>query len=177
MKLFLVDINPDMISAWKNAFKDYPDVEIILGDIISFAENTIVSPANSFGLIDGGIDLLYRQYFGDILQRNILKEISKQYSNGLLPVGSAVIVETGSKRIPYLISAPTMEVPEPVNPMNAFFAMNAILKIAEKHKNIVTKIYCPGLCTGTGLVNEDDAANEMANAYHKYLNRNRIDKN
>lgn len=172
MHLFLVDINPDMTTAWERSFKDLPGVEIILSDILAVAENTIVSPANSYGLIDGGIDGLYKDYFGDILQRNILNVILKNYPDGLLPVGSAILVETGNNKIPYMISAPTMEFPGPVRPINAFFAMNAMLKVAEKHKNIITKVYCPGLATGIGLVPEEDGAREMANAYKKYLNRN-----
>lgn len=139
---------------------------------MSVAENTIVSPANSYGLINGGIDGLYKDYFGDVLQRNILDAFSIRYPNGLLPVGSAILVETGNVKIPYMISAPTMESPGPVRPINAFLAMNAMLKVAEQYRSMITKVYCPGLATGIGLVPEEESAQEMASAYKKYLNRN-----
>jgi O-acetyl-ADP-ribose deacetylase (regulator of RNase III) len=166
MQLFLVDLNPYLIKAWKDSFADFPEVQIIQGDILSLAENTIVSPANSYGIMDGGIDLAYKDHFGDVVQKNVHIEISRKY-NGFLPVGSAVIAETGDKRTPYIISAPTMETPGPVPDANAYFAMSAILKIAREHKGIIQKVFCPGLGTGTGSIDEVSAAREMAGAYRK----------
>ena len=72
-----------------------------------------------------------------------------------LPVGSAILVHHPEKD-QFLISAPTMFFPQDVRgTRNAYYAMIAILKVVEKHNTAnpqkpITKILCPGLCTGVG---------------------------
>ncbi|GEM_PF-4457810 len=48
MQLWLVDINPILVKAWKSTFSEFSNVNVIEADILSIAENTIVSPANSY---------------------------------------------------------------------------------------------------------------------------------
>jgi len=168
MILHLVDINFEMVEQWKIYFTDFPDVKIECGDILELAENTIVSPANSHGFMDGGIDEIYSRFFGATPEKNIQRAIRLR-PEGCLPVGAAVLVNTGHSRIPYMISAPTMETPGSVPPAHCFFAMAAILKVAHKYKDKVSRLFCPGLATGTGRVAPELAAKEMAAAYGKYL--------
>ncbi|MEE9491934.1 MAG: macro domain-containing protein [Gammaproteobacteria bacterium] len=164
MKLSLIDTSPEMITAWDRVFFDTPDVEILQGNILDFAEDTIVSPANSYGYMDGGIDKVYRDHFGIEIEKtvqNAIKKTGKQF----LPVGSALIVKTHDARVPHMIIAPTMFLPEPVKPKNCFFAMSAILNIYTKHHTTIQNIYCPGLGTGIGQVEPLDSAKEMKAAY------------
>lgn len=167
MQLWLVDLNYDLVKFWQREFEDIDDVYIESGDILELADNTIVSPANSYGYMDGGIDLLYTNHFGLKPQTEIQKLISMR-EEGFLPVGSAVLVETGDNKIPYMISAPTMFTPGPVSASNVFFAMSAILQIAHKNQEVISKVFCPGLATGTGRVAYNIAAKEMASAYRKW---------
>ena len=169
MLLCLTDIQDELVYHWKKEFSNFPEVQIVCGDILNEAENTIVSPANSYGYMDGGIDLHYTNYFGVKPQEEIQKLINLR-PEGHLPVGAAVIVKTGNKNIPYMISAPTMVGPEPVNPSNAFFAMSAILQIASKNNKIIKKVYCPGLATGVGKVPFEEAAIESGKLNKKMPN-------
>ncbi len=93
-------------------------MSVLRGSILDVACDAVVSPANSFGFVDGGIDLLYAQHFGWEVQDR-LQELIRTRHRELL-VGSAKMVETGHARIPFLIAAPTMRVPmilrESVNP-------------------------------------------------------------
>ena len=164
MKLHLVDISAYLIQAWQQEFRNFSNVHIVSADILSVAEDTIVSPANSYGYMDGGIDFQYMNYFGHKIQTIVQEAISKR-SGGMLPVGSSILVQTGNKRIPRLIVAPTMEFPETVDPINAYRAMRAILRIADQEEGRIMNIYCPGLATGTGRVDPMDAAIQMASAY------------
>jgi O-acetyl-ADP-ribose deacetylase (regulator of RNase III) len=166
MQLHLVDQESKLVEAWEEHFKDCPEVAVVQGDILAIAHNSIVSPANSFGLMDGGIDLTYIEFFGTQLQVVVLDAISHR-SEGMLPVGASVVVKTGNPRIQYLIVAPTMMVPELVPASNCFFAMSAVLRAADNYPGI-TDVYCPGLATGIGCVPFDVAASEMANAYRKW---------
>lgn len=94
MELWLVDQNTELVNAWKQVFSDLPNVFVQHGDILSIAENAIVSPANSLGMMDGGIDLAYLNRFGLGMQRRLFDAIAKQPDH-ILPVGAAVLVETG----------------------------------------------------------------------------------
>lgn len=170
MELWLVDINPELVNAWQKEFADCENVYVECDDILKLAEDTIVSPANSYGRMDGGIDLEYTEYFGLTPQDEIQKLIALR-PEGYLPVGAAVLVKTGHKKIPYMISAPTMVQPGIVYAVNVFFAMSAILQVISQHKNSIKKVYCPGLATGIGRVPYETAAMEMAMAYHKWKKR------
>jgi O-acetyl-ADP-ribose deacetylase (regulator of RNase III) len=170
MKLVLVDKEPALVDYWKKEFAVYPEVDIVCGDIISLAQNAIVSPANSYGLMDGGIDLLYLQYFGIQIQDCVRDAISKR-QEGYLPVGASIVVNTGHPKIQYLVVSPTMLVPEEVPAGNCFFAMNAALRAASSIAGI-THLYCPGLGTGVGRIPFDEAAIEMRNAYRNWKTRN-----
>mgnify|MGYP001549954035 FL=1 len=167
MKLYLVDIEPNLIKSWEKYFSDYPEVTIINDNILTVAFNTIVSPANGYGMMDGGIDDDYTDFFGFTPQNEVRRQIEYR-PEGHLPVGAAVLVKTGHSRIPWMISAPTMLVPEPVPPRNAGAAMRAILKIVKRNKQTLTDIFCPGLGTGIGRIDPDDAAREMLVAYNLY---------
>lgn len=76
MELWLVDTNSELVSAWEYEFKKFSEVNVLHGNILEVAENTIVSPGNSYGFMDGGIDKLYIEYFGLNLQTEVMKAIS-----------------------------------------------------------------------------------------------------
>jgi hypothetical protein len=59
MELWLIDRNGELVEAWQKEFEGIDEVHTECGDILKIAENTIVSPANSYGYMDGGIDLEY----------------------------------------------------------------------------------------------------------------------
>jgi len=146
-----------------------PSVEIIDGDILKQAASAIVSPANSFGYMDGGLDLKYSQHFGWELEARVRDELEKNYY-GELPVGNAIIVETKNPTIPYLISAPTMRVPSDVsNTVNAYLAfkgvLQAVLKFNLTASTPITSLLCPGLGTGEGRLSAESCAKQMHRAY------------
>jgi hypothetical protein len=59
MRLHLIDTEADLVRCWSEAFAAFPEVEVLRGDILHNARDTIVSPANGYGYMDGGIDRLY----------------------------------------------------------------------------------------------------------------------
>jgi O-acetyl-ADP-ribose deacetylase (regulator of RNase III) len=168
-RLHLVTNDTALLDAWRDAFLPFPEVDIQLGNMLDIAFDTLVSPANSMGHMDGGIDRAYSEFFGEKLQRCVYKAIG-DYPDGLLPVGTALLVPTGHARIPRLVVAPTMVVPGPVEPAAAFFAMAAVLNVVRRHSAQVHDVFCPGLATGVGEVPPADAAREMAAAYARSRN-------
>ena len=110
--------------------------------------------------MDGGIDAAYLAFFGQALQETVQSAI-QQRPEGRLPIGAALAVRTRHAQIPYLIVAPTMETPEAVPAAHAGRALRAVLRVIDRHPELGTDVYCPGLCTWTGRVSPEDAALSM----------------
>lgn len=169
LKIQLVAFNDGLHQAWQDCFADAEEVTFSQGDILSFKADAIVSPANSFGYMDGGLDARYSAFFGWELERR-LRAVLEEHHFGELPVGQAVIVETEHADIPYLISAPTMRVPMQVaNTPNAFLAFKAVLQAVQlfnrTEERKITSILCPGLGTGEGKMPPERCAYQMFKAY------------
>jgi O-acetyl-ADP-ribose deacetylase (regulator of RNase III) len=128
LQIHLRAINLRAIEAWRKSFRSTPQVSISQGDIFGVTADAIVSPANSFGYMDGGIDLVYSQFFGWEVEERLRSIILEKY-DGEIPVGQAEIVPTSHNSIPLLISAPTMRVPMNVsNTAHAYLAFRAALR-------------------------------------------------
>ena len=168
MNLHLVDFNGHVVNAWAKAFERFPEVTIKQGDLLAVAKHCVVSPANSYGFMDGGIDAAYRTFFGAQIERTVQDAVTRR-PEGLLPVGASLVVRTGHKLVPYMIVAPTMTVPEQVESGNCYRAMRAVLRVVDDE--IGRDVYCPGLATGVGMVPPEDAAMEMAQAYGDWKRR------
>jgi O-acetyl-ADP-ribose deacetylase (regulator of RNase III) len=160
MKLFLRDTNLAVCQALTEAFRDLPDVTVQHGDIFQTPVGAVVSPANSFGWMDGGIDLVYVQRMGLEVQRRVQKEIGGLLFGELL-VGDSRAVATGWPNAPVVIVAPTMRVPGPTTTEAVFLAMRAAMFRAQFFDTVA----CPGLGTWSGRVPPIEAARAMYKGY------------
>lgn len=111
MKLSLADNNLNLVIEWSKTFSKLPEVKILCANILDAAECYMVSAADSFGNIDGGIDLVYSDYFGWDLEKKVKNEID-QLTNSKLPVGSRIIIGANYSKILFLIVSPTLRMPE-----------------------------------------------------------------
>lgn len=136
-----------------------------------------MSPANSFGFMDGGLDLALSNYFGWHVQGRLQEKIKNKYYGELL-VGQAEIIETDHSKVPYLISAPTMRVPMILKgTVNVYLAMRAILLLIKYGKldsgslvkEVVQAVAISGLGTGVGKVPAEICAKQMRTAYNEIL--------
>ena len=165
----LCALEPVLHDAWARAFADCPSVQSHHANIFERHASALVSPANSFGYMDGGLDLKISEELGWHVERRVRAEVHANF-HGELPVGEAVIVETGDARFPYLISAPTMRVPMDVSTtVNAHLAFRAVLRAVEVHNRserpAIASIACPGLGTGEGRMPPRRCAAQMRYAY------------
>src|SRR6476469_2382974 len=79
-KLILADPNVAVCRAWQQAFESYPTVEILnsrFEEVPHF--DCMVSAANSFGLMDGGVDLAIARFFGVQLMARVQTRILHEY--------------------------------------------------------------------------------------------------
>jgi len=174
-RIILVDRSQALVDHWRNAFADCdagegPAVEILAGDYFQRPADAIVSPANSFGIMDGGLDLAIRDELGFSVQSRIQEVIVAKY-HGELPIGSAEIVETGDRRWPFMVAAPTMRVPAPIGfTVNAYLAFRAVLVAIENfnrgaNRRVIDSVVCCGLGTGVGKLDPKKCAAQMRAAY------------
>ena len=150
-KLFFTDITVNLTDAFDRHLGDLPFVRIHRGSILNLDVEAVVSPANSFGFMDGGIDGVYTKHFGGVVQ-DTLQAIIKHTPTQELLVGQSVMVPTQNEKIPYVISAPTMRVPQilPKDTINPYLATKAVLQ--HVRKGLVKRVAFCGMGTGVGGV-------------------------
>lgn len=169
MNLILCDCNENLCKEWQRYFKDETNVKVICNDFRNVSEyDCVVSPANSFGIMDGGFDGALINYFGHELMKRVQDKIRVEYA-GEQPVGTCLIVETGNKKHPYLAHTPTMRIPRVIREYDTVYnAMRAILLATQKHSDIKT-VLCAGLGTATGKTPPAIAAKQMYMAYKSVM--------
>lgn len=168
MKIQLIDTNHNIVHTWNQIIPDQigmAEIAIHQCSIFDKPTDAIVSPANSFGFMDGGVDNVISQHLGWHVQKN-LQEIIKHKWHGELPVGMAEVIETKNADVPYLVSAPTMRVPcviqGTVNPYLATrAAMLAVIEHNAKSTKLINTITFTGMGTGVGRVGPFNCARQM----------------
>jgi O-acetyl-ADP-ribose deacetylase (regulator of RNase III) len=174
IKLILVDPNHSVSTAFKARFDYLPNIEVVnccFEQLTTY--DCLVSPANSFGMMDGGIDAAITKFFGISLMEKVQQKILDDY-RGEQSVGTSFIIETGHPQHPFLAHTPTMRVPmQIVGTDIPYVAMWAMLLAVDQHnrsaKRMITSIACPGLGTGIGRITPDESARQMALAYDHFI--------
>jgi len=170
LRVVLTDINASVVSAWRSAFADTPEVEIRQGSILDQRVDAWVSPTNSRGRMDGGTDLAIKRYLGAGIQLRVQREIRDRFGGGL-PIGAAVCVPSGASVPKYLISTPTME----LSSQNVSETLNVALACAAAFQAIhlhnassadpIGSVALVGMGAATGQVPPRVCANLMWTGY------------
>jgi O-acetyl-ADP-ribose deacetylase (regulator of RNase III) len=173
VNIVLAAVERDLADAWQQVCGDLPNVRVHRGSILDVACDAVVSPANSFGFMDGGIDVRYSHHFGWHVQERLQAAIRDRHHGELL-VGAADIVETGDGRIPFLIAAPTMRVPTILrDTVNPYLAARAVLRLIRHGRfpdgmfvgqpiySVLSTVAFPGLGTGVGGLHPEVCARQV----------------
>ncbi|MFI1453067.1 ADP-ribosyltransferase domain-containing protein [Streptomyces roseus] len=107
LRVVLTDVNERVVEAWRAAFADTPGIEIRRGSILDEDVDAWVTPTNSRGRMDGGVDAAVKRRLGPGIQLRVQRAIRDRFA-GSMPVGSAVCVPSGAAVPRFLISTPTM---------------------------------------------------------------------
>lgn len=163
--------DPALVAAWHVRFDGLPGVVVSEGDIFGVPADVLVSPANSFGDMTGGIDALYTRRLGPAVVGRLQTLLRDEY-DGELPVGCAVLVPTDDPVYRHLLCAPTMRVPADVSAtVNAYLAFGAVLRCVRRFNVAgggVGSVLCPGLATGTGAMPPHVCARQMRAAWDRF---------
>jgi O-acetyl-ADP-ribose deacetylase (regulator of RNase III) len=169
VRLSLGDLDPSVAGALADAFADADQAEVVEGNLLDLDCEAVVSPANSFGDMGGGIDKAIDDFHRGAAQKAVMEAIAGQFL-GELPVGMALVVELPARRLPFVVAAPTMRVPgSVVGTINAYLAMRAALIAVHRHNTAggrsIRNLAIPGLCTGVGGMHPAESAAQMRAAY------------
>jgi O-acetyl-ADP-ribose deacetylase (regulator of RNase III) len=174
LTLVLVAVDAAMARAWRALAEGRSELVVHEGSITDVDADAVVSPANSLGIMAGGIDGVYARCFPGISDR------VQAASGGELPVGEAVIVPTGVERPAWLVSAPTMSRPGvrlPADGGAARAAAGAVFRLwrggtlpdGTRVRDAVRTIAMPGLGTGVGGLSPEVCATQVGAAWDEVL--------
>jgi O-acetyl-ADP-ribose deacetylase (regulator of RNase III) len=122
-------------------------------DITEMAVDAVVNPANSLGIMGGGVAGALSRKGGPTIQKEAM-------SLAPIAIGAAVVTLAGKLKAKHVIHAPTMEEPGvKVGIENARRAIRAAL-IAAAHRGFDV-VAMPGMGTGLGGLDEAEAARVM----------------
>ncbi|PIN70359.1 O-acetyl-ADP-ribose deacetylase [Candidatus Woesearchaeota archaeon CG11_big_fil_rev_8_21_14_0_20_43_8] len=129
------------------------DIEVISGDITKVDVEAIVNPANSFGLMGGGIAGAIKRAGGIEIQEEAITRAPTE-------IGKAILTTAGTLSFKGIIHAPTMRKPaEKTIIENVKLSTEAALRCAEEHA--FESIAMPGFGTGVGGIDKMDATRMM----------------
>jgi O-acetyl-ADP-ribose deacetylase (regulator of RNase III) len=177
IEFIIVALNQDVVDAFKNEFDELPNFTIKRSNILQIkSADCIVSPGNSYGLMDGGVDGDIN-YALDFIDSKVIRPYIQQVYHGEQPVGTCDIFQTNQTSFKYLAHTPTMRVPQSVvQTNNAYIAMRALLIEILKHNTIrkdIQTVLMTGFCCGHGQYDAKRSAKEMRLAY-KMIEKNEI---
>jgi O-acetyl-ADP-ribose deacetylase (regulator of RNase III)/exonuclease III len=139
----------------------------------------LLSPANSAGFMDGGIDMIYMEMFPGI-QNKVQTEIAKfnivtPLGLKVIPIGSNILVKTDDMQTPYMCCCPTMFSPGSITTKadNVYWAFTGLLQTLKHYTNIEKLVVAiPCLGTGVGMMKPGQSARQIQKAFDDFTNNN-----
>ncbi|MBN2014216.1 MAG: macro domain-containing protein [Candidatus Altiarchaeota archaeon] len=132
-----------------------------LGDITRERADAIVNPANSLGVMGGGVAWAIKSKGGTEIEKEAVEKAPT-------PVGKAIATTAGRLPARFVIHAPTMSSPaQRIGIKNIEKATYAALECASRLG--VKSIAFPGMGTGVGGVSKRDAAEAMIRSVKGFI--------
>jgi O-acetyl-ADP-ribose deacetylase (regulator of RNase III) len=148
------------MSATEREFKG-TKITVVTGDITKLEVDAIVNPANSQLIMGGGVAGAILRAGGQQIQEQAWKKAPVQ-------IGHAVATTAGKLKAKYVIHAPTMTRPAMATSLgNIKAATEAAHRCAQQAR--VKSLAFPGLGTGVGGLDLQDAANVMVERMKKAI--------
>lgn len=184
--LVLVDLQGELCQEFEKSFAGVEGVTVKHGQFEDVDFDCIVSAANSFGLMDGGVDGAITGYFGKQMMDRVQQHIINKY-HGEQPIGTSFIIRGEEEWLldgnnKYVAHTPTMRIPMRIsNTDNVYQAMRSMLIAVKefnevcddpntpKYLNRINTVACTGLGTFCGEMPYYRAANQMRLAYDNFI--------
>jgi O-acetyl-ADP-ribose deacetylase (regulator of RNase III) len=176
IRLVLVDLHGSVADAARKLGWHVDEIlpYTSVADVPREPGTAFVSPANSMGFMDGGIDFILSRIMFPGVEERVKASFACLGSTTLLgrpylPIGRATVVPAHQDSGVMLVAAPTMWMPHDVRGThNAYHAMYAVLRAAAEQESIHT-VVTSGLCTGCGMMPPEQAVAQMRDAHMDFL--------
>ena len=164
--ILIREISHPTFIAFESVFNGMPEVKVEHGPLFEFTgpADAVVSPANSFGFMDGGVDAYICAYLGWHVQEKVREQIAGLQFCELL-VGEAIVVPIDHAKCKNIIVAPTMRVPSPMHDASGIFLAARAAMRAALDAEFKTVVF-PPMGTGAGQIPANVAAQAMKNAFN-----------
>jgi O-acetyl-ADP-ribose deacetylase (regulator of RNase III) len=179
MKITIVSLNKTYCELSKNTYDTH--IKNIEDYIPEKKYVFYVSPANSLGFMDGGIDIVYSRIMFPDIEKSVKSEIKKlnilsKLGRPYLPIGRSLIVPT-EKNMTYLVVSPTMHLPHNVqHTNNCYHATMSSLKIINEfcESNNINdfEVIFTSMCCGHGCMSENESFKQFNKGVNDFKNYN-----
>jgi O-acetyl-ADP-ribose deacetylase (regulator of RNase III) len=172
--LWLIHPDAAMCAAFRERFDGLPRVTVVQSKFEDLPpHDCFVTAANSFGIMNAGIDAAVVRFHGDDLRRRIQHRILNEFL-GEQPIGSSFIETTGNPDYPFVAHSPTMRVPGSISGTDKVYAATwasllAVYQFKAARKGQIDSVVFPAMGAGFGGVPFGEVARQMAAAYRHYL--------
>ena len=174
LRLVLCALDEPLAAAWHEIADGRAGLHVHRGSVLDHPVDAVVSPANSYGWMRGGIDAVYARAFPNVEQH--VRSAVLAYHGGELPVGESLLVATGVPVPTWLFSSPTMREPGeqlPADTVHPYLCARAVLRLWSNGvlengtpvRALVRSIAMPGLGTGVGGASAQLCARQVAAAW------------
>lgn len=173
--LWLIHPKVEMCDAFRERFEGLPRVQIIQSRFEDLPpHDCFVTAANSFGIMNAGIDAAVIRFHGEGLMQRIQTRILDQYL-GEQPIGTSFIEATGNADYPFVAHSPTMRVPGSIQGSDKVYvatwaSLIAVYQFKVASPETIQTVVFPAMGAGFGGVPYSEVARQMATAYRHYLN-------
>jgi O-acetyl-ADP-ribose deacetylase (regulator of RNase III) len=173
--LWLIHPKKEMCDAFRDRFAALPNARVIQSPFEDLVpHDCFVTAANSFGIMNAGIDAAVIRFHGEDLMKRIQFRIMNEYL-GEQPIGTCFIESTGNPLYPFVAHAPTMRVPGSIEGTDKVYAatwaaLHAVYRHNVASETKISSVVFPAMGAGFGGAPYTEAARQMAVAYDHYLN-------
>lgn len=165
MKIYILDESKEKLDIIKEYFED-DSIIFVQDEFAHFMQTNsvdcVVSPGNSFGIMDGGYDMAITAWFGEQLQNRVQQYILDDFY-GEQPVGTSFIIKANDNG-QSLIHTPSMRIPQKIKDETVIYQCMRSTLICAKQNN-VKSIVIPLFGGGCGKVAPNVIAKMMNLAY------------
>jgi len=128
-------------------------IQIIKGSLLEVDADVIVNPANSLGLMGGGVAGVIKRFGGKEIEEEAVRKAP-------IEIGNAILTSAGNLKFKGVIHAPTMEEPAMATTEEKVRkAVRAALKLVDELG--FESVALPGMGTGVGRLPKDISARAM----------------
>ena len=173
-EIWIVHPQEDACAAYRNRLSAFPQARIVQARLEELPpHDCFVTAANSFGIMNAGVDAAIAAFHGESLPAAVQDRILNDFL-GEQPVGTAFLVKTGNPQYPFVAHAPTMRVPGSIEGTDAVYratwaALTAIHRHNQSERPLIEVVAFPAMGTGFGGMAYDESARQMAVAWNHYL--------